>query len=205
MIYEFDDFGCTHKISDMCESHDCRNALLDLKKVNPDFKVTLFAIPGEMTAELTGWCQLNRGWVEIAVHGFYHQSNYECEKLSYDDFDFYMREFNDILKTCFVKGFRAPGWQISDGIFRWLKDHDYWVADQGYNDTRRPKELAAYVNYDGQFTVLPKSDLIKPTEVDAWHGHTWNCVGNGIYETFEQLESMVKDTKEFKFISEVVK
>lgn len=197
MIVDFDDFGCNHVISDMCQSHDCRDKLLELKQINPKFKVTLFAIPGEMTAELTAWCQLNRDWVEIAVHGFYHQSNYECEKLTYDDMDFYMEQFKDILKTCFVRGFKAPGWQIGDEVYDWLWAHGYWVADQGYNDDRRPKEMKGYINYDGVFKA-------KGEEVEAWHGHTWDCVGNGIYETFDQLAEVVKNAKDFQFVSEVV-
>jgi hypothetical protein len=49
VIFDSDDFGCNHVISDQCQSHDCRDALLMLKEANPAFKVTLFAIPGEMT------------------------------------------------------------------------------------------------------------------------------------------------------------
>lgn len=188
MVFDFDDFGCSHVISDQCQSRDCRDKLIELREINPAFKVTLFAIPGEMTAELTGWCQLNRDWVEIAVHGFFHQTNYECEKLKYDDFDFFMRQFKDILKTCFVKGFKAPGWQISNDIYRWLVDNNYWVADQPYNDNRRPKELKSYVIRNNPH----------------WHGHTWDCMGNGIYETFSKLSPMVEHTSEFQFVSEVV-
>lgn len=211
MVIDFDDFGCNHVISDQCQSHDCRDKLLELRKINPEFKVTLFAIPGEMTAELSAWCQLNRDWIEIAVHGFFHQSNYECEKLSYDDFDFFMDEFKDITKTCFVKGFKAPGWQISDDIYKWLLDHGYWVADQSYNNDRRPEELSVYLNRNGVFgtMLLEPNDITGKKipyfhEVTAWHGHTWDCVGNGIYETFDQLSEVVKTAKDFRFISEVV-
>lgn len=204
MVFDSDDFGCTHVISDQCQSHDCRDALFSFKAANPKFKATLFAIPGEMTAELTAWCQLNRDWIEVAVHGFFHNSNYECAELTYDDFDFFMEQFEEIFETCFVKGFKAPGWQISDDIYKWLKDHDYWVADQGYNDKRRPKELAAYVNYDGVFTAFTKDDTKPPVEVTAIHTHTWNCVGNGVYELQDDIHKKIKGVKEFKFISEVL-
>lgn len=203
LTVEFDDFGCSHKISDMCRSHDCRDVLLELKALNPTFKVTLFSIPGEMTAELSGWAQLNKDWVEIAVHGFFHQTNYECADLIYEDVAYFMDEFKDILKTCFVKGFRAPGWQISDDFYKWLLDNGYWVADQSYNNDRRPKGLKAYVRYDGpEFKVGDKT-------VDAYHGHTWNVgtVGsdpNGIYEDFDKISDLVKKAKDFKFVSEVL-
>jgi hypothetical protein len=131
MIFEWDDFGANHVISDQCQSHDCRKQLDRLHMMNFKFKCTLFAIPGEMTPELLGWCQANSSWVELAVHGFFHSSNYECEKMTYDDFDFLMKQFAPIIDNNFVRGFRAPGWQISDAIYEWLYDHDWWVADQG--------------------------------------------------------------------------
>lgn len=205
MIFEWDDFGANHEISDMCQSHDCRDVLLLLKKVNPVFKATLFAIPGEMTWELLEWCRANDSWIELAVHGFYHRSNYECEKMTYEEFDNLMDEFYEVIDRCFVKGFRAPGWQISDDIYKWLKDNDWWVADQDYNNDRRPTALPAYVNYDGQFVVQKPSEYISSTyiEVDAYHGHTWNVGWNGIYEDFEKVKELVKTTDDFKFVSEL--
>lgn len=200
LICDLDDFGSNHVISDQCQSHDCRDKLEELKKINPKFKVTLFTIPAEMTPGMLEWSDKNRSWIQLAVHGFYHTSNYECEKISYMDFGRYFTGYWpgwEYMKDYFVKGFKAPGWQISDDIYIWLKDHGWWVADQGYNDHRRPPELPAYVNYDGVFKANGK-------EVEAWHGHTWDCVGNGIYETFEALSKKVAETKSFKFISEVL-
>lgn len=206
MIFEFDDFGCDHIISDMCQSHDCRDQLLRLKGINPDFKATLFAIPAEMTMELLQWCKTNADWIELAVHGYGHTSNYECVNWTYEQMDIAMKSVAAF--NAFVPVFRAPGWQISDGCFEWLKDNDWIVADQGYNDHRRPKELKAYVNYNGQFTVIPKDDYEKLREVDAYHGHVWNVgsVGsepNGIYEDWDKVSELVKNAKNFQFVSEL--
>ena len=76
MIVEFDDFGSNHIISDQCQSHDCRDQLDKLHVLNPAFKCTLFAIPGEMTPELEIWCNNNSDWIRLGWHGFYHGSNY---------------------------------------------------------------------------------------------------------------------------------
>ena len=189
LVCDFDDFGCNHVISDVCQSHDCRDALDKLHWANLNFKVTLFAVPGEMTMELCEWCKSNGAWVELALHGFYHKDNWECSKMTYDEFDNHMNEFKDMIRTYFGRGFKAPGWQISDDIYRWLKDNDMWVADQSYNNDRRPDDLKSYVISD---------------ETPHWHGHCWDCVGNGIYETFSQLKDTVTNATEFKFISEVV-
>lgn len=201
MIFDWDDFGANHIISGMCQSHDCRDVLEKLHEFNPNFKCTLFAIPGEMTQELLDWSKENNSWVQLALHGFYHSSNYECEKMSYEQMDEYVEFFYDMIEDYFVKGFRAPGWQISDDVLRWLSDNGWWLADQGYNDERRPKWLKAYVNYNGSFQV-------KGEPVEAYHGHVWD-VGekgnepNGIYEDIEKVEQLVATHHDYKFISEL--
>jgi len=159
------------------------------------FKATLFTIPSEVTQELLDWCGANSSWIQLGVHGFKHTSNYECDKMSYEEFDANMRSFEPMFDKYFVKGFKAPGWMISDGIYRWLSEHDYWVADQSYNDRRRPP-IKAYINDNGVFRV---GELV----VNGKHYHTWNCVGNGVYEMQEQIITDVKATTEFKFISEL--
>ncbi len=208
MVVDFDDFGANHVISDMCQAHDCRDKLDALHYANPDFKVTLFTIPFEMTMELAEWCYANKSWVELAVHGFRHTSNFECEKMTYDEFAKNMEMVKNVFDMdLFVKGFKAPGWQISDECYHWLKDNGWWVADQSYNNERRPQELKAYVNNNGQFLAYTSPfDYLDNSadEVEAWHGHTWNCMGNGIYETYEQVEGIIKNAKEFKFVSEVL-
>jgi hypothetical protein len=208
MTVDFDDFGANHIISDMCQSHDCRDKLVELKNLTPKFKVTLFTIPCEVTPELGAWCFENRDWVEIAYHGFFHTSNYECEKTSYEEFGSQMGAMIEHFGDLFVNGFKAPGWQISDDVLKWLADHEFWVADQSYNDERRPEQLPAYINNNGKFLAyLPRSapEQVAPVKtVEAWHGHTWDCVGNGIYETFDQLRQATEKVDEFKFISEVL-
>ncbi len=197
MVFDFDDMGVNHIISDQCQAHDCRDALIMLKEANPAFKATLFAIPGEMSFELADWSEANRDWIELGVHGLFHTSNYECEKMGYEEFESHMNHLAPMVLQYFAPGFKAPGWQISDDIYRWLYEHEWWVADQSYNDMRRPIGLKTYVNDNGTFKA-------NGNPVEAWHGHTWNCVGNGIYETLDQLLLMVRDVKEFKFVSEVV-
>lgn len=201
MIFEWDDFGANHVISDMCQSRDCRDKLNELKAINPEFKATLFAIPAEMTTELFMWCMENASWIELAVHGFFHSSNYECEKMTYEIFDLHMQQFESIIGPYFKNIFRAPGWQISDGAMKWLQEKGWIICDQDYNDDRRPPYFNAYVNYNGQFKVLPK--VGKGYEVEAYHGHTWDVGWNGIYEDFDKVSDLVKNAKEFKFITEL--
>ncbi len=188
IVFDSDDFGCNHEISYQCQSHDCRDVLLAFKEANPKFKATLFCIPYEMSPELQAWCFFNSSWIEMAVHGFKHDSNYECEKMTYQEFDDWVNH-SSLRRDLrgYAKGFKAPGWQISDDCYRWLKDNGWWVADQDYNDGRRPKTLPVY----------------KVGE-NSIHTHTWNCVGNGVYELFDDIMKRIKDETEFKFVSEVI-
>lgn len=198
MVFEWDDQGANHVISDQCQSHDMRPYLDKLHYVNPGFKATLFAIPAEMTIEQLDWFEANKHWVELAVHGWKHSDNWESSKWTYEDAESLLRRVNEI--GVFVHGFRAPGWQISDDTYQWLNDNGWWVADQGYNDDRRKNKyafLSAYVNHDGQFEANGKL-------VEAWHGHTWNCVGNGIEETYDHVKSLVEKAESFEFVSEVL-
>lgn len=187
IIWDADDFGANHVISDMCQAHDCRDQLDKFHIANPNFKATLFAIPGEMTPELLNWCEANSNWVELAVHSFYHTSNYECEKMTYEEFDEHMELFQDMIEDYFVKGFKAAGWQISDACYQWLLDNDWWVADQSYNNERRPKNLPVYIIGE-----------------NSRHFHTWDCVGNGVYELEEQILGELEIETDFRFVSEVI-
>lgn len=187
MIFDSDDFGANHIISDQTQSHDCRDVLDKLHFANLGFKATLFAIPAEMTFELLEWCRANNSWIQLAVHGFFHQSNYECAEMTKEQFAEFFKPFEYMVDEYFVKGFKAPGWQISDGCYEWLLENGYWVADQAYNNDRRPKDLPVYLIGD-----------------NSVHTHTWDCVGNGVYELYDDLEAKVKAATEFKFVSEVL-
>lgn len=206
LVIDMDDFGANHIISDQCQSHDCRDQLDKFHYANPNFKVTLFAIPTEMTYELAEWCRANKEWVELAVHGFFHSSNYECEKMTFTEFTQKMLKIESIIDTYFVKGFKAPGWQISDDIYEWLMDRSWWVADQSYNDSRRPLYLPAYVNNNGNFLAYKaiENQPVHELDVKGKHYHTWDCVGNGVYELEEQIINDIKDETEFRFISELL-
>lgn len=203
MVFDSDDFGANHVISDMCQAHDCRDILDKLHLLNPAFKATLFAIPGEMTQEMLNWCKANSSWIQLAVHGFYHTSNYECEKMTYEEFADHMEEFYDMFEDYFVKGFKAPGWQISNACYEWLHDHDWWVADKNYNNERRPRGLPAYVNYDGNDMKVCYNGA-ESEYIPATHHHTWDVGWNGVYEQFDQIVDLIRDESNFSFISEVI-
>jgi hypothetical protein len=126
---------------DFCESNTEMDVLLKIKEVVPEFKITLFTIvglcSGRFFAEMS---QLD--WIDLVPHGLYHPHPRECENWAYIRCCRYL-DLVDIVGI--TKGFKAPGWQISDGMYEALLERGYWVADQEYNNSRRPPALKAYL------------------------------------------------------------
>lgn len=170
MVFDFDDF---HE-----ENHKL-DRLHELKKINPDFKVTLFAVPGKCSPEFLNSLP---DWMELAVHGWLHPTPYEAQDWSKD----WTHNVLDrqIIRDYFVTGFKAPGWQISDGTYEALLERGWWVADQHLEDARRPASLPVYLYEDGH-----------------WHGHIQDWGSNGIDETWDALSAAVRDAESFEFAS----
>ena len=173
MIFDFDDHH---------PGNDAMPYMERLKEINPAFKVTLFAVPG--LGDDAYWDD-HPDWVELAVHGWLHPDPYECVNWSKAR----MLECMMSRPSAFVKGFKAPGWQINENIYEALVEIDWWVADQHLEDHRRPQGLRTYFYEDGD---------------DRWHGHVQNVCDNGIEETWEELVAKVGEAETFLFCSEAL-
>ena len=171
MVFDFDDFHQTnHKL----------DKLQELKDINPLFRCTVFAVPALGADDF--WASIPR-WVELAVHGWLHPNPYECQDWSAA----YLGEVLDteVVRKFFVNGFKAPGWQISDGCYEELLRRGWWVADQHLEDERRPEGLRTFFYEDGN-----------------WHGHIQDWGSNGIEETWDELTEAVRNCQRFEFASE---
>lgn len=187
-------------LDDFCDEYNCLQDLITLKEILPNLKVTLFTIPKKISKDLL----LTVGrldWIELAVHGLNHDSNYEFSKLTKEEAkqkldDAYDPEF-------YIKGFKPAGWQISKEAMEVLKEEGYWLAVQ-YEDGRYEG------NPDGPYQpkVLEGSKYYAlndpPEGYLGIHGHTWDCCGNGLREgLWKTLTQLPKDA-EFVFISEII-
>lgn len=172
MIADFDDFH---------ESNHRLDLLERLHQSNTAFRCTLFAVPGlgsdGFWASVPDWC-------ELAVHGWLHPHPREAEHWTYEE------AMNVLLAVPdgFVEGFKAPGWQISDGTYQALEELGFWVADQPYNDDRRPGGLRVHRLGDG----------------DHLHGHIQDIGTNGLSENWSETLARVTAAESFELISEVV-
>ena len=100
--------------------------LLSLKERYPDFKVTIFAIPAKCSKELLEKLA-SYDWIELVPHGWNHESRWEAQEWS-------EKEVNKVLDKIetmgvFKKGFKAPGWKISETLCKVLKKRGYWLCN----------------------------------------------------------------------------
>lgn len=158
--------------------------LKELKKINPAFKCTVFAIPGKCG---DNFIHNIPDWVQIAAHGWDHNSNYEC--LSWDQAQMFrvMSYLDQYWKK--TKIFKFPGWQGSVDARMALRFNGWTLADNPNYKELRIDGLRIY-----DHTEYGDS---------AWHGHVANVCGNGLLETWDRLVERVKNETEFKWISEV--
>jgi len=84
------------------------------------------------------WCEwmnrlVKKGNIEIAIHGLYHHRDSDPHSaefldLSYKECKTRLLRAEQIFKTSgirYARGFRPPGWGISEGLFKALKDLNY--------------------------------------------------------------------------------
>jgi hypothetical protein len=174
-------------VDDFFEGHDRMDLLLELKAANPDFRMTAFAVPAFCS---DSYLESLPNWIEVAAHGWDHGGR-DCVNAD-EAKDWTYEESLDALLAVpgrFVDGFKAPGWQISDGTYLALEELGWWVADQHYNDDRRPRSLAVHCEGDG----------------DHIHTHAQDVCGNGLAETFESLLDRVRNAESFEFVSEAAR
>jgi hypothetical protein len=139
-------------LDDFCEPSNSLPLLDQLKRDLPGFVVTLFVVPGLSTP---GWLReicTARPWIEIVPHGWFHQTSRECQhwdRMETYAYLRYLERFETELAAPgspveLQRGFKAPGWQISDTTLEVLAKEGYWVADQPNNRHRRPRGLRVY-------------------------------------------------------------
>ena len=170
---------------DMWDGNHRLDLLWQLKLANPKFRMTAFCVPGLCTSRFLATLP---DWIEVAAHGWRHGGTdlsdpRECEDWSKEDTENVL----DSLHARFIPLWKSPGWQISDGTYAALAERDWMVADQHYNDGRRPKSLRVHCEGDG----------------DHVHTHVQDVCGNGLAEIFDSLLVLVKRADTFATISEV--
>lgn len=191
------------------------NFLFYWKTKYPKFKITLFTIPDRTSKELRELVSRHGDWIEIAVHGFNHESNFECYSWDYEKTKALMHRVYKMTGEYdgrfYNKIFKAPGWTITDkyngypagehlpvskdpqGVYRALTEMNFIIFDRHYNVPARPK--------DSQIVCVDCNP-------DIVHMHTWDMETgdkngqNGFRQVEEEHGVPWDRDTEFKFVSE---
>ena len=174
-------------LDDFFETNHRLDLLTAIKEQSPGMKVTLFTEPAHCSYEWLKDLKDRYDWIEFAVHGWEHDvadGPVECLHWSYDDIIKHLKMVEEKFPGIFVKGFKAPGWQINDEVYRALKDSGYWVMNQYIEN---PPE--------GKFYTTNH-----PWEVN---GHIQNTPYNGLEELFHTKNVFSLESK-YHFVSEII-
>jgi hypothetical protein len=217
ILFDLDDYDATTR------SYENFMMLVNLRHEIPSLKVTLFTIPGQCNSRFLEEMH-EFEWMDAVQHGWHHKTNYECLAWTKADCKAALRRGRDMGFT--TKGFKAPGWQISDGCYEALAEEGYWVADQAYNDARKPRELRAYVL--GKYVVAKRTSelmFIEPTLSEPGngsylpvtalhmapatqiHGHVGHLGGhnaNALELIMDDIRAAAAKDTDFRFIKEVM-
>ena len=197
IVVDYDDFF---------DENNGLNFLFKWKARFTKFKVNLFVVPGKTSKNMLELMERNKDWLQLCVHGFLHENNYECQ---YWDENKINSVLNYVEETGYYqKVWRCPGWQITypqpynekpdinkpinsnpQLIYNVLKERGYLICDQHYNRFNRPEKLKIYCTCNPYFI----------------HGHIQN-IDSGEPNGLEQIEKagVPWDSEtNFKFISEL--
>lgn len=177
----------------------------------PNFKISLFTIPDRTSTQLLRLIEPHRNWIELCMHGWNHESNFECYSWSYDKT---MAFIDRVEKTgAYQKVFKAPGWTITHGfngypanedspifkdptgVYRALSERGYTIFDRHYNAQIRPKE--------SKIVCVDCNPLIV-------HMHTWDMETgdknsrNGFRQVEEEHGVPWDNKTEFFFVTQAI-
>ena len=180
VVFTLDDFHETNHNLDL---------LLKLKEDYKNLKVTLFTIPAKSSV---GWLRNIKkqygDWMELAVHGYYHDvagEPVECSVWTREDALKYLAKAERMF--AFVKGFKAPGWQMSEGTYEALKEKGYWIMDHALYKHIRPADFTDYYETGHLWEV---------------NGHIQETPFNGLQSIINNKLNFLPDSN-FYFVSEM--
>ena len=174
-------------LDDFFEKNHSLGLLQTIKEQSPGMKVTLFTEPAHCSYQWLKNLKDKYDWMEFAVHGWEHDIKdgpVECLHWSYDDTVKHIKMVEKKFPGIFVKGFKAPGWQVNDDVYRALNDMGYWIMNQ-YIDPEPPGK---------HYTTN------HPWEVN---GHIQRTPYNGLEDIFHDKNVFLPESR-YYFVSEVI-
>lgn len=193
-------------LDDFCEEYmtsERWQLLGELRRIYPDFKVTMFAIPGKSSPMWLRRVKKEYSWIEMAVHGTKHEDPSEWLASGKEALQRFRWVYNDEI---YAKGFKAPWWKLSKEAYDALREAGFWVATNKTNPFAKLGDTLNY-KYDDGDELLPDVHY-RHAFFDAWHGHvqTQRAYGapvpNGLEDVFDLISKAWDRQSRFHFVSE---
>ena len=187
VIVDFDDFYDDY-------NRNALNYLFWIKAKYPKFKCTLFAIPGKMSREFINLIK-PLDWLQFAIHGWQHETNFEVRDWSNYQCNLYLDKAMEM--DIFVKGFKAPGWEMTDIMRSVLEERGFWLAEHHKNHELTAKNF-------------PHLKMYCVCHEWCMHGHCWEMptedplYRNGIRQFIEEHGLPFDQNTNFHWISEII-
>ena len=173
---------------DLWEGNDNWDIFVNFHKIFPAFKVTFFVNPGHCSSDFLK--KVNQPWTELAYHCENHSGGFK--QWSKEEAKKYLLKYHT--EYGFVKGFKAPGWKITQNIIDACKELDFWVASINTVPVKIDKKY---------YTCYKKGEgLSHLAEYTQYYGHLQSY---NFHENLKELEEHCKEhNPTFKFISETI-
>lgn len=180
--------------------------LLKLKEHFPGFKVSLFTVPFDISADWGAFCirkdilkeiRNHLNWIQIIPHGLNHNKELEfCDYRTFKDKIMpSIKEAFDKDGLPFVRGFCAPHWKWSEGVVRALDEEGWW----GALDRNQPKMLSTKKFYRFSY-CLHEPYHESGSEVLKLHGHVYG-LRNDLGRCFDGLLKLPQSA-EWHFVTD---
>jgi hypothetical protein len=173
---------------DLWEGNDNWDAFVEFQKKIPNFKATFFVNPGQCSEAFLR--KIDQPWSELAYHCENHSGGFKnwTKEEAIQHLMKYHKNYN------FVKGFKAPGWKITQNLIEACKELDFWVSSISTIPVDIEKKY--YVYYKKGEGLLELKEYVQ------YYGHLQS---HNFNENLKELEEYVlKNNNRFKFVSEVI-
>lgn len=181
---------------DLCDTNDPFTTLRLLKTRDPNFKVTLFAIPTRCGPALLAEYEKERDWIELGVHGWRH-ARHECLAWTSEETVEKLGRARE-LYPAFSNVFKAPNWETCDELYAGCKQSGFAVADHMRNIEILPDDSPNYI-----YNLRLRDDRFI-----RMHGHIQDWAGTGLTENANgsvvNEQYLLPVGTEYAFVSEAV-
>jgi len=154
----------------------------------PKYKVTFFVNPGQCSPEFLK--KIKKPWTELVYHAENHTGSHM--KWSKEESKEKLLKYYD--KHGFVKGFKGPGWRLSQNIIDACKELGFWIASISTIPVEIDKKFYTYYKKGEGLSHLPN--------YSQYYGHIQS---HNFNENLKELEEHCNECDpEFRFVSEML-